>query len=166
MTKTAHPQYSDLRQFWTNRISKDIHLMSIIGRFLVKIGIEDKCWIWKGSVTNKYGVFGFEGKAIVAHRLAYRLFVNSLPDSKVVYRRCKNSLCCNPKHLVIGDRGSVMDYALQEEFKKSITKKRKIEKIEKIKPTQIHYGTSVGNMISKPVQKKLVRLSDKFGSIE
>src|ERR1700690_829556 len=74
----------------------------------------DECWNWTGNVSigkrNKepYGridAFGFKG--VYVHRVAYWLAnggeLSLRKDGDVVIRHaCDNTLCCNPRHLVIG----------------------------------------------------------------
>ena len=66
-----------------------------------------ECWLWKGSIrTSKgfsYGVFGWNGLLIGAHRLAYLLHYGTLDPNltidHVAVRGCTSKLCCNPSHL-------------------------------------------------------------------
>lgn len=64
--------------------------------------LED-CWEWEGG-TNLWGygqlrVLNIQNGITSPHRLAYRLFVGSIPQGMELDHLCKNRLCCNPRHL-------------------------------------------------------------------
>lgn len=75
-------------------------------RFWEKVDVgpgDDPCWIWSGAPTPKgYGRVGF-GSPIErgehAHRRAYRLLVEPIPDGMEIDHRCRQKMCCNPGHL-------------------------------------------------------------------
>lgn len=63
------------------------------------------CWEWQNS-THEFG-YGmvYDGtKAVLAHRLAYTLFVGPIPDGMCVCHKCDNPPCCNPDHLFLGTK--------------------------------------------------------------
>ena len=70
---------------------------------------EDGCWVWSGAVKEcekyrDYGSFIFNGKRLLSHRLAYQLSTGKDAGKKTVYQSCGNSLCINPKHLLLRDK--------------------------------------------------------------
>jgi hypothetical protein len=69
-------------------------------RFLSKIAVKKKHWLWKGyKDENGYGQFKLRGKSYWAHRVAYAVFVRTLPDFVEVDHRCRETSCVNPWHL-------------------------------------------------------------------
>lgn len=73
-------------------------------RFWKKVNKEAGCWIWTGFTNHKgYGIAKDEqSRTIRAHRLAFRLAGNQIPDGMMVLHKCDNPPCCNPSHLFIG----------------------------------------------------------------
>ncbi|MEH2393685.1 MAG: hypothetical protein V7K21_19160 [Nostoc sp.] len=78
--------------------------------------LECGCWLWKG-VKTKYGIgrFKYRGKLRSAHRFAYEVFYEAIPDDVWIVRRpeCKTPGCCNPEHLMLGDRSIAMGNGCQ-----------------------------------------------------
>lgn len=76
-------------------------------RFWAKVDTEGDCWLWKAAVraSDGIGVFGYEGKILYAHRVAYVIAFGSLPRGAAVRRSCTNPLCVRPLHLVLALRG-------------------------------------------------------------
>jgi hypothetical protein len=72
-------------------------------------GGPDACWPWRGSLADGYGRIGKTGTQ--AHRLAYELMRQPIPDGLVIDHTCHNDTncpggeacehrrCVNPDHL-------------------------------------------------------------------
>lgn len=68
-----------------------------------------ECWNWTGSKTEMgYGILRFQGKAVYAHRHSYLINKGDLGD-KLVRHTCDNPSCCNPGHLILGDKRANAD---------------------------------------------------------
>jgi hypothetical protein len=90
---------------------------SIQDRFWEKVDIrgKDECWLWK-SVTLKggYGRFRFNGKYILAHRMAYILTHDEIEDGLIIRHTCDIRPCCNPYHL---EKGTTLDNVHDRDIK-------------------------------------------------
>jgi hypothetical protein len=73
-----------------------------MSRFVAKIEAdqESSCWNWTGSMANSgYGLFGFEGKYVLAHRFSVSITRGLKGGGLVVDHVCGNKKCVNPTHL-------------------------------------------------------------------
>lgn len=70
-------------------------------RFWAKfVRAEDGCWNWTGHVSGQgYGRFRWQGSTVGAHRAAYELLVEPIPDGLTIDHLCFNTRCVNPSHL-------------------------------------------------------------------
>ena len=61
---------------------------------------EAGCWEWTHSLNRYgYGLVHAYGKRMLAHRFAYELLVEPIPDGLQIDHLCRNRACCNPTHL-------------------------------------------------------------------
>ena len=66
----------------------------------IEVNGRDDCWPWVGFVKpNGYGSLNYKGTTHQAHRAVYQCLVGDIPDRLVIDHKCKNTLCCNPRHL-------------------------------------------------------------------
>ena len=62
---------------------------------------KNACWTWNGyRQPTGYGRLRYQGRSILAHRLAYELTVGPIQLGKQLHHRCANPPCVNPAHLV------------------------------------------------------------------
>lgn len=81
------------------------------------------CWLWLASENPRgYGqVWDIdEGRAIVAHRASYKVFVGPIPEGARVLHKCDTPLCINPDHLFLGtQQDNLLDMATKGRGRKS-----------------------------------------------
>lgn len=104
---------------------------------------ETGCWEWVGRVyRNGYGKFYFQGKDLLAHRVAFTDFYHRPPNG-VVMHVCDNPLCVNPQHLHDGTtQENVTDKVLKGRGKTKLTKEDviKIRELHSKGVTQVELG--------------------------
>jgi hypothetical protein len=83
--------------------------------------INGGCVIYTGAISPYgYGKVGYNGKVMLAHRLAYIFEYGGIPEGLFVCHKCDNRKCVNPDHLFLG---SAMDNYLD-----MVRKNRKVNR--------------------------------------
>jgi hypothetical protein len=82
-------------------MSVEIH---IVLRFFQYVDITDTCHLWLGGIhKNGYAQFNYQGRNQRAHRVAWLIAGNTIPEDKPIIRhKCRNRHCVNPAHLETG----------------------------------------------------------------
>ena len=57
------------------------------------------CWLWSNKLQKGYGMFKYNGKRVMAHRVSYVAFSGDIPEGHVVDHLCATKSCVNPDHL-------------------------------------------------------------------
>lgn len=72
-------------------------------RFWSKVQKTESCWLWIGTKNRYgYGTILHQGSRRLAHRLAYELSGNVIPQGMNLLHTCDNPPCINPEHLRVG----------------------------------------------------------------
>jgi hypothetical protein len=67
------------------------------------------CVTWEaGKTSDGYGVVNFDGKSLLAHRVAFELFKGIKPTGKLVCHTCDTPSCVNENHLFLGSQADNM----------------------------------------------------------
>jgi hypothetical protein len=82
--RRAYKAPRDVETFWS-RVRKD------------QVGTG--CWEWTRGRTEGYGMYDFDGRTRLTHRIALDLAGIEVPNGMVVDHMCRNLTCCNPVHL-------------------------------------------------------------------
>lgn len=68
-----------------------------------------ECWEWQRTHNGLgYGELRVAGKNVYAHRLAFELAGNVIPDGMHILHKCDNPRCINPDHLEVGTQSKNM----------------------------------------------------------
>jgi len=70
-------------------------------RFWAKVEKTNNCWLWLGYRQKLgYGTFSDHSRHLMlAHRFAYELLVNAIPEGLTLDHLCRVRHCVNPEHL-------------------------------------------------------------------
>lgn len=79
-------------------------------KFFQKKGPDDY-WNWNGSLNGdkEYGLFVYDHKRYLAHRLALQLSLGRELQKPMALHTCNNSICVNPNHLYEGTAKNNID---------------------------------------------------------
>jgi hypothetical protein len=64
---------------------------------------EDKCWLWQGAPSARYGQIKVNGSLVGVHVAAYLTRTGPIPAGMQVQHSCNVKKCCNPRHLSLGN---------------------------------------------------------------
>jgi len=65
----------------------------------IELDLLEGCWLWKGCLTNGYGIFTIKHKNVLAHRISFVHWNGEIKQGLEIDHLCRNRTCCNPAHL-------------------------------------------------------------------
>lgn len=86
----------------SRRMGERVHLRE---RFERHIRVSDGCYEWTGGLTSKgYAQirFGNKHQQSLAHRVAWKIYMGTIPDGLYVCHQCDNPKCVRIGHLFLG----------------------------------------------------------------
>lgn len=99
---TGSPHESDLQRPLKTKKMIGLSLKERLEKFSKK-DEETGCIEWIGSHdVDGYGQTEYKGKNYRTHRLAYKIYIGSIPKGKIVCHHCDNPSCINTDHLYVG----------------------------------------------------------------
>ncbi len=75
---------------------------------------ESGCWNWRSNTARP--TFWFGAVYLKTARAAWELYRGRIPNGKVVWQKCENRKCVNPKHLVLGSLSERPNRHIRERF--------------------------------------------------
>jgi hypothetical protein len=64
----------------------------------VNVGGPDDCWPYRFSANRIYIYVGYQGRMVLAHRMAWLLMRGPIPTGMTIDHLCFNTRCMNPSH--------------------------------------------------------------------
>jgi hypothetical protein len=76
------------------------HVASPEERFWASVDTSGSCWKWTEAINDSgYGIIRIGKKSVRAHRFAWELLVDEIPEGMQIDHRCRHRECVRPEHL-------------------------------------------------------------------
>lgn len=77
-----------------------VRITDPVGRFWSYVDRSGDCWVWTAAKsTGGYGRVYWQGRLLQAHRVAYELEREPIPEGLEIDHLCRNRACVNPQHM-------------------------------------------------------------------
>ena len=101
------------------------------------VNAETGCWDWTGSKhVEGYGQIRINGRLKLAHRVAYELWREPIPEKLIIRHKCRHK-CVNPDHLELGTHAENMADTIRDgtscKGEKNWSSKLTIAQVEEIR---------------------------------
>ena len=81
--------------------TRSVRGLDPIERFWSHLDATGDCWEWTGCRRDGYGLVWWLCSMRSAHRIAYELLVEPIPDRFTIDHLCRNRGCLNPDHMEV-----------------------------------------------------------------
>ena len=135
--------------------------------YFVDVKGEDDCWEWTGTLYRQgYGRFYHRDTVEVkSHRVSFLINFGEIPLDSLIYHKCNNRKCVNPKHIYAGSITSNMeDLSSSGVLKGEKNSQAKLteELVIKIREEYFHTFENTRSLakrynVSQPLISKIVR---------
>jgi hypothetical protein len=126
------------------------------------------CWNWRGAV-NKTGRasaeprcwLADENKSVLVPRAAWMLGRQAkLQPGDTVWRRCRNDLCCNPQHLLRGDKSAWGEWVARSGYLRGRPERAAINRRNRMAANNIRVTLEIAQWVreSKQTGREVARV--------
>lgn len=104
------------------------------------------CWPYIGRIDGGYGKFDCNGRAYLAHRIAFKDHYHVDIANYLICHSCDNPVCCNPNHLYKGSSKDNVTDSVNKGRHSSVTMSpnQRAKKLTDVLVNEIRFKYSLG----------------------